>query len=110
MGFEAEPLRFERQGATAGERVVECRQPIPIEDFAGARMVRVRGAGPPPALPDLGPRPFQHLLVGGVFPEDQLFNEPEQAVPLQLRRHFTECLPVGLFTRYCGCRRDGRLR
>ena len=31
MGFEAEPLRFERQGAAASERVVERRQRVTIE-------------------------------------------------------------------------------
>ena len=109
MGFEAEPLRFERQGAAAGERVVERRQPVAVEDLLGARMVRVLGASPPPALPDLGPRPVQHLLVGGVLPEDKLFDDPEQAVSLQLRRHVTERLPVGLFVRHCVGRRASRL-
>ena len=110
MGFEAEPLRFERQSAAAGERVVEGRQPVTVEDLPGAWMVRIRGASPPPTLPDLGSRPFQHLLVGSVLPEDQLFNEPEQAVPLQLRRHVAECLPVGLLIRHRACRRGGRRR
>ena len=110
MGFEAEPLRFERQGAAAGERVVERRQSIPLEDFAGAWMVRVRGAGPPPALPDFGPCPFQHFLVGSVFPEDQLFNDSKQTVPLQLRRHVAERLQIGLLIPYRVDCRVSRLR
>ena len=90
MGFETEPLRFERQGTSAGERVVKRGQLVAIENLPGARMVRVRGTSPPPALPDLGPRPLQHLLVGGVLPEDQLFQNLEQALALDLRRHRLE--------------------
>ena len=56
MGFEAEPLRFERQGASPGEGVVKRRQPVAVEELRRTWMARVRGAGPPPALPDLGPR------------------------------------------------------
>ena len=105
MGFETEPLRFERQGTSAGERVVKRGQLVAVENLPGARMVRVRGTSPPPALPDLGPRPFQHRLIGGVLPPHQLFNEPEQAVPLQLRRHVTERVLVGQFTQHrVGCR------
>ena len=72
-------------------------------------MVCILGASPPPALPDLGPRPVQHFLVGGVFPEDHLFDDPEQAVPLKLRGHVTERLSVGLFVRHCVGRRASRL-
>ena len=66
---------------------------------------RVRGASPPPALPDLGPSPLQQLFVGGVLPQDQIFDDREQAVPLQLRRHVTERVLVGQFTQHrVGCR------
>ena len=99
MGFETKPLRFEREGAAAGEWVVECRQPVAVEELRRTRiplatqarlMSRVRGAGPPPALPDLGPRPLQHLLVGGVLPQHQVLDDCKEPVALQLRNHFLE--------------------
>ena len=87
MGFETEPLGFQWQGATAREGIMEGGKPVPVEELPGTRMVRVRGAGPPPALPDLGPCPVQHLFVGGVLPENQLFQNLEQALAFELRRH-----------------------
>jgi len=95
MGFKSEALRFERQGAAARERVVEGRQPVAVEQFPRPRVARIRGAGPPPALPNLGPRPLQHRLVGGVLPPHQLLDDSEQTLSLQLRRHVAECRPVG---------------
>ena len=90
MGFEAQPLRFERQGAATGERVVECGQRVPVEQLGGALVIGVHGARPAPALPDLGPRSLQHLLVGRVLPQNQLFENPEQARALEFRRHITQ--------------------
>ena len=90
MGFETQPLRFERQGTAAGERVVECRQRVAVEQLGGARVTGVLGARSAPALPDLGSRPLQHLLVGRVLPQNQLFENPEQARAFEFRRHVTE--------------------
>ena len=66
MGLEAEPLRLERQRPASGEGVVEGGEALRVEQLPGPRVVRVVGAGPPPALPDLGPRRLQDRLVGGV--------------------------------------------
>ena len=52
MGFEAQPLRFERQGAAAGERVVECGQRVPGRTTRRARVIGVLGTRSAPALPD----------------------------------------------------------
>ena len=97
MGFEPQPLRFERQGASAGERVVERGQGVAVEQIRGARVIGVFGAGPASTLPDLGPRLFQYLLVGGVLPEDQRSEDREQALAFDLRRHVTERPPVARF-------------
>ena len=90
MGFEAEALRLQRQGAAAGERVVERGQLVAVEQLPGARVAGVLRAGAPPALPDLGPRPLQHLFVGGVLPLHEVFDELEQALALQLRRRLRQ--------------------
>ena len=93
MGFETEPLRFERQAAAAGKRVVERGQAVAVEQRRRARVVGVLRASPAPALPDLGPRQLQHLLVRRVLPLHQLFENPEQARAFELRRHLSERLP-----------------
>ena len=90
MGFEAQPLRLERQRAAASERVVERRQRVAVEQLGGARVTGVLGARPAPTLPDLGPRPLQHLLVGRVLPQNQLFENPEQPRAFEFRRHVTQ--------------------
>ena len=111
MGFEAEPLRFKRQGA-----------PPPANGSwnAGSRfrskISRARGwsafaAQARRQLCQISARARSSTSSLVVFSQrTRASMSPEQAVPLQLHRHVTECLPVGLFTRYCGCRRDGRLR
>ena len=110
MGFETEPLRFQWQCATAREGIMESGELVAVEELSGTRMVCVRSAGPPPALPDLGPCPVQYLFIGSALPEDQVFDDLEKAVSLQFRRHVTKCLLTGLLARYCVGRRATRLR
>ena len=80
--LQAEPLRFQRQRAAAGERVVERRQALRVEQLGRARMISVVGAGAPPGRADFVTRLLQHLLVGGVLPLEQLFDQLEQPLPL----------------------------
>ena len=82
--LQAEPLRFQRQRAAAGERVVKRRQALRVEQLGRARMIGVVGAGAPPAGADFVARLLQHLLVGGVLPLDQLFDQIEQPLPLPI--------------------------
>ena len=91
MGFEAEPLGFERQRPAAGERVMERGQGLAVEEL---RLIGVCGARPSPALPDLRPRLFEHRLVGRVLPPDQRFQNHEQTLTLLLGRDLPQRLPV----------------
>ena len=59
---------------------------MPVEQLAGARMVRILRAGPPPALPDLFTRAVQDLLVGRVLPLHQVLDNLEQSRALFLLR------------------------
>ena len=95
MRFKTQSLRFERQSAAAGERIVKCGQCVAVEQFRGARVIGVLGAGPTPALPDFFARALQHLSVGGVLPQHQLLKEPEQTLAFELRRHVAQRLPIG---------------
>src|SRR3989442_8162853 len=65
-----ETLCFERQCAAACERIVECRQDVPVEQLAGAGMVRILRTSPAPALPNFLTRSLQDLLVCSVLPLD----------------------------------------
>jgi len=82
--LEPEPLRLQRQRATAGKGVVEGGELLAIEELLGARMVGVLGARPPPALPDLVARFLEHGLVGGVLPQHQVLDDLEEPQPLLL--------------------------
>ena len=100
MRLEPQPLRFERQGAAAGERVVKRGERVPVEQLRGARMIGVLGARPPPTLPDLRARPPQHVLVGRVLPLDQLFENPEQALSLLLGHDLPQRPPISSHARF----------
>ena len=84
MGLQPEPLRLQGQRPAAREGVVEGGEAVRVEPLRRARMVCVGDAGSAPALPDLLPRPRQHLLVVDVLPLDELLDDPEQ--PLALLR------------------------
>ena len=108
MGAETESLCFEGQRSTACERIVEFRQLVGIEELPDAgislathalSMNFVHGAGPSPASTDLGLRPIQHILVCGVLPPHQLFDELAQPFTFQRRRHFTKG-PAARLSRY----------
>jgi len=77
---------------------VERREPFAVEQLGGAGVIGVLGAGPAPALPDLGPCPAEHLLVGGALPEDEFPEDLEQPLAFPLGRDVTERLPVVLAT------------
>jgi hypothetical protein len=47
-------------------------------------MVGVVGAGAPPALPDLARAAWRTVLVRGVLPLHELFDDPEEPLPLLL--------------------------
>ena len=79
MSLQSETLSLQRQGATAGERIVERRQPIWIEEFRGAWVICVVCAGSPPASQDFLPSAFQHVLVRRVLPSHEFFDQSEQA-------------------------------
>ena len=51
---------------------------MPIEQFFGTRMVRVLGAGRPPALPDLVTRMLEHLFVSRVLPLHEILDNLEK--------------------------------
>ena len=86
IAFQAQSLRFQRQGTAAGKGVVKGGKLVAVKQLFGAGMVNIVCAGRPPALPDLGPRPLQHLLVGGVLPLHEILNDLEQTLPLLLLR------------------------
>ena len=86
VGFQAQPLRFQRQGTAAGEGIMKRRQLVPVEQLARTGIIRVIGAGSTPALPDFVPRLLQHGFVGGVLPLHQLLDDAEQAGALFLLR------------------------
>ncbi|OQA10314.1 MAG: hypothetical protein BWY66_00216 [bacterium ADurb.Bin374] len=81
-GFETQPLGFERQSSAAREGIVKRREPLGVEQLGRPGVVFVQLAGLPPALADLFPRLFEHPLVGGVFPQNQVADDPEQPLPL----------------------------
>ena len=64
VGFEAEPLRLQGNGAAAGERVEDGRR-IAVGGFQ-----------------DLGVRLREQLLVADVLPDHQLLDQPVQPLPL----------------------------
>ncbi len=80
--FQPQALCFQRQRAAAGKGVVEGRQHMTVEQFPGARMIGVLGAGVAPALPDFVARRLQHGFVNGVLPQHQLLDDAEQPLPL----------------------------
>ena len=82
MSLKPQPLRFQRQGTAASKRIVKGWQLVRVEQFGSARVVGIIGAGPPPALANLRPRLFQHLLVSGILPLHQFFDEAEQPLAL----------------------------
>ena len=82
MAFQPQPLRFQRNGASARERVMEGRQLVRVEQLGGLGVLPVEFAGFLPALADLRPRPFQHVLVVGVLPLHQVADDVEQALAL----------------------------
>ena len=77
MGFQPQPLRLQRERSTPRKRIVKRRERVPIENLRGSRMGRILRARPPPALPDLSPRRFEHLFVRGVLPKNQVFDNRE---------------------------------
>ncbi len=86
VGLQPQPLRLQRQRAAAGERIVEGRQPLRIEQFRGLGVVLVLRASAPPATPNLVARLLQQRLVGGVLPLHKALNQPKQPLPLRLLR------------------------
>ena len=77
VALQPQPLRLQRQCATAGEGVMEGGKLPPVEQLFGPRMVGVLSAGAPPGLPDLVARCLQHRLVGGVLPQHQILDDAE---------------------------------
>ena len=92
--LQSQPLRLQGDGPTPGEWIVERREPLAVEQVRGAGVIGVLRAGPAPALPDLGPCPFEHLFVGGALPADQVPEDLEQPFSLLLRSNLAERLSV----------------
>ena len=86
VGFETQTLRLQRQRAAAGERIVEGRQPLRIEQFRRLGMIPMLRASAPPAAPNLVARLLEQVFVGRVLPQHQLLDQPEQPPPLRLLR------------------------
>ena len=73
MGFQPQPLCLQRERSTPRKRIVKGRELVTIENLRGSRMGCILSARPPPTLPDLPPRPLEHLFVRGVLPKNQCF-------------------------------------
>ena len=82
MRLHPQPLRLQWDRSAPGEGIVESRKPVAVEQLGSAGMIGVLRAGPPPALPDLGPSPFKHFFIGGALPADQFPEDLEQSLPL----------------------------
>jgi hypothetical protein len=88
VGFQAQALGFQGEGAAAGEGIVEGGQAFRIEEpvelsvasRSGARACL--GAGAAPGGPDLLAGLPQEGFVGGVLPLHQFLDEAEEALPL----------------------------
>jgi hypothetical protein len=85
--LQAEALGFEGDGAAAGKGVMQAGELFRVEEGGGVGVVGVGGAGLAPGFADFGARFFQHWLVGGVFPDDQFFEDLKEAI--------TRCRPTG---------------
>ena len=92
--LQSQSLRLQRDRPAPGEGIVERRKPLPVEQLGDARVVGVLRAGPAPALPDLSPRPVEHLVVGGALPEDEFPQYPEKPLPLLFGGDVAERVPV----------------
>ena len=77
MGFQPQPLRLQRERSTPCKRIVKGRERVTIENLRGDQMCRILSTRPPPTLPDLPPRRFEHLFVRGVLPKNQVFDNRE---------------------------------
>ena len=74
MRFQSEALGFQRKSSTPGERIVERRQAIWIEEFLCAWVTCVVFAGSPPASQDFLPSALQDFLVCRVLPGHELLD------------------------------------
>src|SRR5450759_2868558 len=57
---------------------MERRKLMAVEQFLGSGVSGILRTGPPPALPDLCPRPLKHFLVRRVFPQNEVFDDLEE--------------------------------
>ncbi len=76
--FQPQPLRFQRDGAAAGEGIMEGGQLVRVEQLGGLGVIPVQLADLAPALADLGAGTLQHFFVVGVFPLDQFADDVKQ--------------------------------
>jgi hypothetical protein len=79
VALQPQPLRRQGQGAAAGKGIVEGGQLVRVEEFGGAGVVPVIGAGGASDLPDFVAGLIEHVLVGGVLPPHQLLDDLEEA-------------------------------
>ena len=78
VGLQPQPLRLQRDRAAAGKGVVQTGQFVGVEKLCRLRMLLVECTDLPPGAADFGAGPLQHLLVGGVLPRHQLFEDLEK--------------------------------
>src|SRR5690606_28681495 len=83
VALQPQALRLQRDGAAAGEGVVEGGEILRVEQLGRLRMVLVELAGLAPGAADLGAGAFEDFLVVGVLPLHQVFNDLEQALALE---------------------------
>ena len=75
VGFQAQALGFERDGAAAGERVVQAGHLVWVEQVFGLRVLVVECANLAPGSADLFTGWIEHIVIGGVFPLDKSFDQ-----------------------------------
>src|SRR5262245_47155547 len=65
---------------------MKCGELAPVKQLFCLGIIRILGAGSPPTLPNLGPRPLQHFFVSRVLPPHQFFDYFEEAFAFSLLR------------------------
>jgi hypothetical protein len=91
---QPQPLRLERDGTATGKRIVYPwqRRDLSGTDGLGDLVVgqafcrRPAQAVPRPTPPDFAAGALEYLLVGGVLPYDQVFDDAEQPLAFALLR------------------------
>ena len=79
IGFEAEPLRFHRDGSRTCERIMNRGQSVSVEHAFRLRVLAVQLARLSPGFRDFGAGFVQDLVVVCVLPLDELIDDSEES-------------------------------